>query len=254
MDKHIIDQWANNQMAEREIKPSLSVWEQIETELDKQDQPAAKPPKNRIFWVVGITLVCIIGSTWFYLDQKPEVANQATTEKILSKPSPQVQKAQMSVPPVQTIQKNVPPSSQEQKYLQKEHKKMPFVPAPSQNKTKEITPEQPKKSQPEQALYAVQTSEPVLENVIVFAPETKPELPVSETKIQKKGKIDPAQLLAEVEKESSSQVKKYNIDPDILLKEAEKGANERFFNKMVKTLSATSNAVVTAVNNRNTAF
>ncbi|MBK8820933.1 MAG: hypothetical protein IPN49_18300 [Saprospiraceae bacterium] len=44
---------------------------------------------------------------------------------------------------------------------------------------------------------------------------------------------------------------KYNIDPNKLLKEAEKESNNRFFNKVIKTLAETSNTMVTMVNNRN---
>jgi hypothetical protein len=253
MDKHIIDQWAKEQMAEREIKPSVSVWEHIEAELDKQEQPTPKSPKNRIIWLGGLLTLGIMATTWFYFSQTPELIQKPVTETIVPESNTMEEQPQSANPPVQTKQNEDVIPQQEEKIIQKGNKKMPFVPTPVKNKTQEIIKEQPKQPQPEQALFVVQSNE-TLENVTPVAAVTKDEGLEMENITQKKGKIDPNKLLAEVEQEVSKKSKKYNIDPNVLLKEAEKGANERFFNKMVKTLSATSNAVVTAVNNRNTAL
>jgi hypothetical protein len=254
MDKHIIDQWAKDEMAEREIKPSVSVWEQIEAELDKEEQPTPKSLKNRIIWLGGLVTLGIMATTWFYFSQTPELNQKPVTEIIVPESTPVEEQPQPASPPVQTQQNEDVIPQQEEKVIQKSIKKMPFVPTPVKNKTQEVIKEQPKQSQTEQPLFVVQTHETTLENVSPVATVAKADDIKTQDITQKKGKIDPNKLLAEVEKEVSKKSKKYNIDPDVLLKEAEKGANERFFNKMVKTLSATSNAVVTAVNNRNTAL
>lgn len=254
MDKHIIDQWAKEEMAEREIKPSVSIWEHIEAELDKQKQPTPKSPKNRIIWLGGLLTLGIMATAWFYFSQTPELIQKPVTEIIVPESTTMEEQPQPANPPVQTQQNEDVIPQQQEKVIQKSIKKMPFVPTPVKNKTQEVIKEQPKQTQPEQPLFVVQTHETTLENVTPVATVTKAEGQEMDDKIQKKGKIDPNKLLAEVEQEVSKKSKKYNIDPNVLLKEAEKGANERFFNKMVKTLSATSNAVVTAVNNRNTAL
>ncbi|MFZ1705074.1 MAG: hypothetical protein WAT79_12065 [Saprospiraceae bacterium] len=261
MDKHIIDKWAAEELKGREITPSKSVWDQLENQLDQKGatpspQPT-KPNKRYLFWVTGTLLLMVVVSTLWPFDQiiKNEQNNITSMEDIQAPnliihddtittrgshgPVEPVESEETVVKTSQNTVIGKNPAVKSDKILFVK----PLEKSSKVKKTKDSqTPESTKvvASQP-----IAQVSEQIQEQI-----SSKAELNTL-TKNEPSPRINADRLLAEVNQDLSRKTPKYNIDPNTLLLAAEKESKDRFFTKVVKTLTETSTAMYVAVNNRN---
>lgn len=258
MDNHQIDQWAREEIKDREITPRPMVWDKLEAELSKENNPAPTSRWKVIFWISGLFL---IGLLWLGIQTErtePDSQSQARTEMPTS-----VQKAtrepnnveKTTLPSLADDEANKPASGVSTKKPTREGK----INAQKQNPAG-LLPQglekRPEKSQPEN--IRVQNPNPPVamqETKHVKAENLTGAVAAAPAEIQPKEshkyKVNPETLLAEASQEMAKTTRKYHIDPKSLLKEAEKETHDRFLQKVFKTVTETSTSVYASVASRN---
>jgi hypothetical protein len=253
MDNNVIDKLAREEIKNREITPSSSLWQKLENQLDAE-QPKPKNRKNNRFIWLGFVLT--MGSIWFvfYATQnntgngtntsfQKEEKNTIIKDNIIQKKEETNESIDLPVKLIENSSEHINTShfispkkiitEKNQKLIHSEKNQNP---EPQNNEIPVVSNLPTEEIQKSNDIAVIQTTEDKVTE-----------------ESHKKSRFNPNKLLQQIEVADSG-VKtnsRYNIDPNKLLKEAEKESNNRFFNKVIKTLAETSNTMVTMVNNRN---
>lgn len=253
MDNQVIDKLAREEIKNREITPSPSLWQKMEKQLNAE-QPKPKNGKNNRFIWLGLVLTMV--SIWFvfYVTHnntdietnnpfQKEEKNTIIKDHIIQEKEETNESIDIPVKLIENSPEHINTSRfiSPKKIITEKNQKLI-------NSEKNQNPEPQKTDIP--VVTNLPTEEVQKSNDIAVIQTTEDK--VTEES-QKKSRFNPNKLLQQIEVADAG-VKtnsKYNIDPNKLLKEAEKESNNRFFNKVIKTLAETSNTMVTMVNNRN---
>jgi hypothetical protein len=253
MDNNVIDKLAREEIKNREITPSSSLWQKLENQLDAE-QPKPKNRKNNRFIWLGFVLTMV--SIWFvfYATQnntgngtntsfQKEEKNTIIKDNIIQKKEETNESIDLPVKLIENSSEHINTShfispkkiitEKNQKLIHSEKNQNP---EPQNNEIPVVSNLPTEEIQKSNDIAVIQTTEDKVTE-----------------ESYKKSRFNPNKLLQQIEVADSG-VKtnsRYNIDPNKLLKEAEKESNNRFFNKVIKTLAETSNTMVTMVNNRN---
>lgn len=262
MDNHPIDKWAREEITEREIKPRPSVWDQIDSQLDgKKPSPDKDKPDNRNLWITGLVLLGLTGALVSVLRfyQPSQKTKQEAQNHEIPMNTPEEQPAKTSEFIHQEAENkegkgHIQPDSP----MPSKTKPVHLIENPSTlfkgnkmpvEKHKETINSDAKTEIKEPVFAAQQVNPEVTGQTIVQAPNNVPQNTLKGMSI--KNRFDASKLLEEVHADLAGNHKKHRIDPNALLREAEKESNERFLNKIVKTVTETSTTVYAAVTSRN---
>lgn len=258
MDNHQIDQWAREELKDREITPTHMVWDKLEAELSGEKKPASSYRWKVMFLISGLFLV---GAVWLGIQSnRPETNNhsravnevQKTTRETTREPN----HAEKTVLPTLADDKaNLPVSGISTKKPVREaknngikHNPAGLLPQALEKRPEKKQPENNKASDPKPPVAMEETKNGTAENLTQAVAVAPAELQPKESN---KYKINPEKLLAEVSQEMAKKTRKYHIDPKSLLKEAEKESHDRFLQKVFKTVTETSTSIYAAVTSRN---
>lgn len=257
MDNHQIDQWAREEIQNREIQPRPMVWEKLEMQLDKEKTSGVKPRIKVIFWISGLFVAGLVWYGLFSESRQPaqkrnmqdETRTSALTEESTSK----------TINTPDTATKPEVTTPRKEKKVQ-HHPVRNNPPAIIKNKPADLTPQglevqrvptepEVKKGTSSGPAVAVQEANPSNQaNKTEILPS---QMQNALHKTNHDFQVDSRKLLQEVSMEIAKTTPKYQIDPASLLKEVEKEANNSFLQKVFKTVTETSNSVYAAVTTRN---
>lgn len=257
MDNHQIDQWAREEIKEREIQPRPLVWEKLNMQLDKEKPSGVNPRIRVVFWISGFLIAGLVWYGLFSENRQPAQKRNMQDETRTSVLTAESTSETINTPDTATKPEVTTP--RKEKKVQ-HHPVRNNPPAVMKNKPADLTPPglEVQRVPTEPEAKKANSSGPavaVLENSPSNSAEKAAILPSSGQNELKKTNhdfhVDPRELLKEVSTEIAKTTPKYQIDPASLLKEVEKEANNSFLQKVFKTVTETSNSVYAAVTTRN---